>query len=177
MTRHIIYIILTILLILFYLSYLEAFAPIQKYVHIPLIIAVLLAVTVNYERGYTFALVAGVTLDLYSSHIFGTYTLAMLAPVIVMYTAFRQLFARKSLYSLILVMATSTVLYHAIVWLVTQVAYWLDWRAYSSAPLAEYLPQVGWQVVVNSVLIVLLYTFLHFVATRFRLRFRMSQRV
>lgn len=177
MTKHIFFIIAVVLLVLFYLSFLETFVFIQKFVNVPLIIAVFITVTIGYERGYFFALVAGLILDLYSSHIFGTYTLAMLLPVIVMYGAFRQLFARKSMYSLMLVMIAGTLLYHGLVWFITHISFWLNWRSYRGLPLEEYLPQIGWQVVAHSVLIVLLYVIIHFIVKRFRLRFRISQRV
>lgn len=177
MTKHIAFTLSIIIITLFYLSYISAFGNLGALIQLPLLIAVIITTFVSYQRGYLFALGAGIMLDIYSTHVFGTYTIAMIVPVMVMYAAFRKLFARKSLYAMVALMITSTVAYHVVVWLMTELYYVLGWRHYAAQDIVTYIPRVGLQIILHSILISLFVVLTQTLGKRLRSVFRINERV
>ncbi|MFZ6036063.1 MAG: rod shape-determining protein MreD [Patescibacteria group bacterium] len=177
MIKNSLFALLIIFIALCYLSFTQTFDVLDLLIHLPLVLSVFITVYYGYDRGYVFALGSGIILDIYGSSIFGTYTIAMILPVIVIYSSFRRLFARKSLYSLIVLMMASTIVYHATVWALTVLYFWFGWREFGAPSLVSLAPGILYQTVTHIILVISLFGVFRMVSARFGAQFRLSPRV
>jgi hypothetical protein len=176
MIRTIFAIIVAILLVLFQVSFFNAFDA-APYIHFILIATVLIATLQSYRNGFMFAVLSGLLLDLYSPFSFGSITISLLIPIIIIYYLFRKLLAHKSVYTLMLVMAISTLAYHTTFLLLINTAYWFNWNNLTIDLSIRYVQLVVAQLVIHTVLVILLFAAMRFVNRKFRARFFISERI
>lgn len=177
MAKNILLTILIILLVLIQISFFYQFDFFRSYLNLILVLVVFVTATIGYKQGVAFALIAGMTMDLYSPFTFGINSLALLLPVILIYSTFRTLLARKSLYSLLLVTIMGTVVYHVVLWSLTSLFFWLGWRDIGSSFSTEYVPLVVGQLVTHVMVMIILFVASRLIGTRITSRFLFSERV
>ncbi|MBI5038032.1 MAG: hypothetical protein HZC01_05020 [Candidatus Kerfeldbacteria bacterium] len=166
-----------ILTAVFSISFFGNFDFSRNYINLPLLISVYLIIQSHYERGFIFAAGAGLIFDMYSSSTAGTYTLAMVVPLVVMFYAFRSLFARKSMYAIILMMIVSTIMYHLFIWGLTEFFYLVNWREFRSSINSDYIISLCVQLSVHVALIVCIHALSLLVGRHVVHRFRLNPRV
>jgi rod shape-determining protein MreD len=174
MIKKIFFIIGVILLGLLQVSFFNSFEMIRYYTNIVLVLAILITVTIGYQRGLLFAILTGLLLDCFSSFSFGTITVALLIPIVVIYYIFRKWLAHKSIYSLMLVIILSTLIYNLLLWLLTNTFYWLNWSDLAITFNYRFISMIGGQLIGNITIVVLLYLIVSLVLQKIKSRFLIS---
>lgn len=177
MLKNSFFVLAIIITAVFSISFFGNFNFSRMYINIPLLISVYLVIQSHYQRGFIFAAFSGLLFDMYSSTTAGTYTVAMVVPLIIMFYAFRSLFARKSMYAIISMMAVSTILYHTAVWALTELFYLFNWREFSSAVNTDYMRMIFVQLIIHVLLIVSIHIIAVTIGKQITHRFRLNSRV
>jgi hypothetical protein len=177
MIKKTLFVLITILFTLFQISFISQFASLALYCNCVLILTVLISTLGNFKLGFAFAIISGFVLDLYSSFNFGIITVSLLSSIIIMYYLFRKLLARKSVYSIILVMAISTIAYHLIFLATTNIMFWFNWSDIVSVINKQYANIIIIQLVVHSLLIASVYWIIHLVNRKIRSRFIIGEHI
>lgn len=168
MAKVIFFLVVTIILALLQLNFLQSFDILHHYLNIIIVSATILTVYGDYRRGFLFAFVSGLLMDIYSPYAFGVITLALIVPALVIYYLLKKLLANKSVYSLMLVTAASTVMYYLIIWLGTNLAHWFGSPHLVVIMTREYAAIITGQIVVHTVIIMLFFLALRFLGRRIR---------
>ena len=126
MSRDVLFFIIVILIVIFQISFLYDFTFFRNFLNIVLISVVLLTLFSSYQKGFIFAVTAGLLLDIYSPYNFGIITIALIVPVFLIWYLFKKLFARKTTYSLSIAMIVTTISFHLVIWLLTNIFYWFN---------------------------------------------------
>lgn len=158
-------------------SFLHIFELLRLYLNIILILIVLIVFTIGYRRGIFIAIVAGLTLDLFSPFLYGTITIALIVPIFIIYLLFKKLLARKSLYSLVVSIVLYTVVYHGILILLTTIPWWLGWTELNLQLEFRYVLNIIIQTVIHTTVIAVIYLFMKSISSRFRINFFINERV
>lgn len=177
MTKNLLFILVTILIVLTQISFLNEFGFIRSYINLVLIVTVFLTAVVSYSRGFSFALISGILLDIFSPFTFGINTLALLIPVILIFNLFRKLLARKSIYSLVLVMTMSLMVYHIVLWIFTNIFYWIGWRDFGIELSINQFQQILGQLFFQTIIIIVLWLLVQSVRKLIKSNFLISERI
>ncbi|MCH7492006.1 rod shape-determining protein MreD [Patescibacteria group bacterium] len=177
MTKNIIFILSTVFLVLFQISFVHEFYFFRSNINIVLLAVVFLAVMSNSRRSLSFAILAGIMLDIYSPFTFGINTLALVIPVFLIHNVFRKLLTRKSLISTIIVMAMSVAVYHGVLLFLSTLFFWLGWRDISASIAPEYLLLVINQILWHSAAISLLFLLMRMISQKIKLNFLINENV
>lgn len=177
MNKNIIFFIIIIFVVIFQISFLNSFEFFRNYLNVVLIGVVLLTISSGYQKGFIFALASGLLLDIYSPYNFVIIAIALITPVLVMYNLFRRLLANKSIYSLIIAMATSTITFHIILLVLINLFYWLGWNNINLNLTKEYIFVVIGQVIVHTVVIAILYLLIQFTSKKIKAKLLITERV
>lgn len=176
MIKSLISLIGIIILVLFQINFFSVFG-LAPYINFILIIAVLISIYKGYRSSLIFCVISGVLLDFYSSFGFGSFTIALIVPIVVMFYIFRKLLAHRSIYTLVLVMIVSTVIFHLIFWSLVNLQYWLNWSKFNIGWSTTYLTQVGMQLITHSILAVIFYFSARFINNKIRANFFISEQI
>lgn len=177
MSKKIIFFIIIVFVVIFQISFLNNFEFFRNYLNVVLIGVVLLTISSGYQKGFIFALTGGLLLDIYSPYNFFIIAIALITPVLIMYNLFRRLLANKSIYSLIIAMATSTITFHIILIILINLFYWLGWNNINLNLTKEYIFVVIGQVIVHTVVISILYLLIQFTSRKIKARLLITERV
>ena len=169
MIRKIFLFLIVIFLALWQISFFSEFYAIKNYCNFILIGTVLITTVINYKNGLVFALLAGLILDSYSAYNFGLLTVSLLLPVIIINYLFRKLLARKSIYSLALLMTISTLAYNLF--------YWLNWNPLTIIIDKPYLFTVLIQILIHVILISVLFWIIKSSRRLIRSKFIISEQI
>jgi len=169
--------LILIFLALWQISFFSEFYTVKNYCNFVLVGTVLIATIINYKNGLIFALLAGLILDSYSAYNFGVITVSLLLPVIIINYLFRKLLARKSIYSLALLMVISTLVYHFTLGLLTNLLYWFNWDPLTIIIDKAYLLSVFIQVIVHVILISVVYWLVKSSRRLIRSKFIISEQI
>jgi hypothetical protein len=177
MIRKIFLFLIVIFLALWQISFFSEFYAIKNYCNFILIGTVLITTVINYKNGLVFALLAGLILDSYSAYNFGLLTVSLLLPVIIINYLFRKLLARKSIYSLALLMTISTLAYNFALSLVANLFYWLNWNPLTIIIDKPYLFTVLIQILIHVILISVLFWIIKSSRRLIRSKFIISEQI
>lgn len=177
MIKNIVFVLLAILLILSQISFFDNFLLFRQYFNLVLIVVVFFTVIINFKYGIYFAIISGLILDLYSPYNYGLISVSMIIPVILISFLFKKLLARRSLFSLALVMIISTFVYHLCLSLLTNLFFWFGRNNMAISLNADYLYTVLIQIAVNTIFIFLLFIFVKFINEKIKSKFLISEHI
>ncbi len=177
MFKKAIYFLLIVLTVLWQMSFLYEFSFFRNYINIILILLVLITMTINYKSGLWFAVISGILLDIYSPFIFGVLTISLIVPVSLSYFLLRGYFARKSTYSLLLVMAISTLAYHLLQWGLSNVLFLFGASEIKIIITPQFVYTVIGQTIMHSIILLLLYLVFKFLTRKIKSKVILSERV
>lgn len=166
--------ILIILLVLFQINFFSAYSP-APFINFVLMAAVLISIYKSFRTGLIFCLIAGAVLDLYSSFGFGCFIISLITPVVMIYYIFRKLLAHHSIYTVILVMIVSTVVFNLIFWLIVNLEYWLGWSSFTISLASRYFIKIVIQVITHLILTLVFYFLAKIINTKIRSKFFISE--
>lgn len=157
-----------ILLALFQVSFLYHFPGLRAYFH-PILLGVILAAAwIGPKRSLYFGLVAGICLDLYSSYPFGLITVSLLVPVLISSYLFKKFFARRSIYSTLIIVVVSTAAYWLTMLALTSLMSWLNWSPSAITLGNPFMQIIGGQIIVNIIITSAVYLAIKFLRARLR---------
>lgn len=177
MIKRIIFIAGIILLALWQLSFLDSFDWMRSYTHLVLLSAILMTVLSGYRAGLLFAIIAGLILDTYSPLNFGIVTISMLVPIGLCYLLLRKLFARKTIYAILLLVIAGTVSYHVCLWLISNIMFVLNWGNFRVPFSYQLIQMVAIQTIMHGMIAIAAYLIIRLLNRTVRTRLAMAEHV
>ncbi|MFA6098443.1 MAG: hypothetical protein WCV50_00600 [Patescibacteria group bacterium] len=174
MTKWITFGIFAILIALFQISFLFEFNIFNQYLNLIVLMVVLFSILKDYKTALIFAIISGLVLDIYSPFSFGIITLSLAATVPVMHVIFIKFIAHKSIFTLILAIIVSLLVYNLVLWSFTNIFYWLGWNDFTIKLNPSYLNNLIIQLAFQIILMSIIYFSLKFIKTKFRNKFIFS---
>jgi len=169
--------LIVIFLALWQISFFSEFHVVKNYCNFILIGTVLITTVVSHKNGLIFALLAGLILDLYSAYNFGLLTVSLLLPVITNNYLSKKLLAKKSIYSLALLMIISTLAYNFVLTLLANLFYWLNWNPLTIIIDKPYLLTIFIQILIHVILISTLFWIIKSSRRLIRSKFIISEQI
>lgn len=171
MIKKISIVILFVLIALWQISFLQEFSIFRNYSQLILVISVIFIIFGKLKNGIWFSIIVGLILDMYSTFGFFHITIALLTAITSIHFIFKKLLSRKTIYSIIIVMFISTIIYNLSIWFTTNVFYWFNLHTMSIELNPQLLVQIIGKLIINSVLLVFLYTFIKFLINQLKTGF------
>lgn len=144
-------------LVVIQLSFLSVFPLLHTSVNIILVAIIYYTLVVGIYNGLIAGFIFGFILDIFSAYTIGPITLSFLITLSITYFLFRHFLSNNSLYSLLLLITSGTLIYSATFYMNSWLFYFL--RFHSLTYEISYLdwPLVAWQLVIHNILGLIIY--------------------
>lgn len=142
-------------------------APLNN-LNLILVLVVFVTIIINYQKGLWWAFGTGLFLELFSSLIFGTITLALLMTTVLLDSLFKIFFTNRSLYSLLILGALGTLSYNLIIILGGLVNNFLKINLPSLVINLKYFYQIAWELILNLMALTIIFLVFNFLTKRLK---------
>lgn len=177
MFKKTLYFIFIIIFALWQISFLSQFNFFNKSFNLILVFIILITLIKNYKNALLTAIISGLIFDLFSVFGFGIYTLAFLSSVLITNYLFKKYFARRSSFSIIIIMVSGTLVYHLVILIFSSLAYWLNWNNFHLIINGTYLISLLNQIFFNTLILLLIFILSRYFLKKFRLKFLISEKL